>query len=312
MKHRRIPERLNIALSLAGWPAAAGFLWLGSHGPGWAGKAAGCIGFAVTVSMLFSLLHESVHGVFHRRRAVNDWFGRISAAFFPTAFLVQRLCHLGHHRRNRTDAEMFDYCPFGTPMLLARFRLLCLLTGFFWSAAPLGVLLYAAGVFRLRVFREKIAGFYGLRPMVEDVCNAPAIRVTAEILLSIAIQALLVIGLDLSVAGWFACYWTFALLWCSIQYSTHAWSPRDIRNGAWNLRVGLVTRLLFLNYHCHLAHHRHPAVPWPYLPELVGVEERRPTWLGSYLSLWAGPRPTDEPPPTPITAEFDRELQVPA
>lgn len=312
MKDWPIPERLNIGLSLAGWCSATAFLWLGSHGPGFAGKAVGCVGFALAVSMLFSLLHESVHGVFHRNRAANDGFGVVSAAFFPTTFSIQRLCHIGHHRRNRTDAEMFDYCPSGTPMLLARFRLLCLLTGFFWSAAPLGVILYAVGIFRLPLFRERIAGFYGLRPMVEDVCNAPAVRVRAEILISVAIQAALIVGLDLSLVGWFACYWTFALLWCSIQYSTHAWTARDIRNGAWNLRVARITRLMFLNYHCHLAHHRFPAVPWPFLPELVGAEERRPTWLGSYLSLWAGPRPVEQPEPAPLDADFDRELEVPA
>ncbi len=44
----------------------------------------------------------------------------------------------------------------------------------------------------------------------------------------------------------------------------HAFSPRDVVNGAWNLRVLPWTRALALNYHHHKAHHhgdddQHPA-----------------------------------------------------
>lgn len=304
-----IPVRPNMALSVAGWLLAAGCLWLASHATrGWE-LAVACFGFALVNNTLFSLLHESVHGIFHPNRPVNDGFGRVSAAFFPTGFLVQRVSHLGHHRRNRTDAELFDYCPPGTSMPVAWFRLGCLLTGCYWSAAPLGCLLYVLGVFRLRLFRERVADFYGLRPMVEDVCNAPARRVAGEILFALAFQATLAVLLDLTLVGWFACYWSFALLWCSVQYSTHAWTPRDIRDGAWNLRVNPVARAVFLNYHYHLAHHRHPSVPWIHLPRLVDGGEARPAWWRVYLSLWRGPRRAVEPEPGIPPADLERELE---
>jgi fatty acid desaturase len=300
-----IPARLNLALSIAGWPLAAACLWLGSHAAnGWE-LAAACIGFALVNNMLFSLLHEAVHGVFHPNPRVNDWFGRVCAAFFPTGFLVQRVCHLGHHRRNRTDVELYDYCPPHTSMWLARFRLGCLLTGFYWLSVPLGCLLYILGVFRLRLFRERVAGFYGMQPLVEDVCQAPARRVAGDILFSLAVQTALFLLLDLRLAGWLACYWSFALLWCSMQYSTHAWTPRDVRNGAWNLRTNRLARAIFLNYHDHLAHHRHPRVPWIHLPRLVTAGEVRPAWWRIYLSLWRGPRPTLDPGPPPLPVHWD-------
>ena len=65
------------------------------------------------------------------------------------------------------------------------------------------------------------------------------------------------------------CYAAFAINWSSLQYTDHAFSKLDVRDGAWNLRVNPSTRLLFLNYHHHLAHHRHPQVPWIHLGRFV-------------------------------------------
>ena len=304
-----IPARLNIALALTSWSLAAGLLWLGSHAEAWWQWLFACLGFALVNNTIFSLLHESVHGVFHANRSLNEAFGRISAAFFPTGFTIQRVSHLGHHRRNRTDLELYDYVTPGTPMWLAGFRLLCLLGGFYWLSVPLACVLYALGILQSRVFHEQVAEFYGMRPMVEDICRAPPKRVMAEILFSAGIQMGLFIILDLNWLGWLSCYWSFALLWCSVQYATHAWSPRDIRNGAWNLQVSALTRALFLNYHYHLAHHQHPAAPWNALPELIDHSLPRPSWARIYWSLWLGPRRTSEPDPGKPSQELEQELE---
>ena len=52
---------------------------------------------------------------------------------------------------------------------------------------------------------------------------------------------------------------------------------------------------VFLNYHLHLAHHRHPSVPWIHLPAHVDPAEPRPSFFGIWLSMWGGPRPLPEP-----------------
>lgn len=304
-----IPARLNMVLATATWIGAAGLLWLGSHSVVWWQWLIACVGFSLINNTIFSLLHEAVHGVFHPNRRINDFFGRVCAAFFPTGFLIQRVCHLGHHRRNRTDAELYDYCLPGTPMWLAGFRLFCLLSGFYWLSIPLASVLYAFGIVQTRVFREKIAAFYGMRPMVEDVCDAPPRRVFSEIAFTASFQVGLFLLLDLNWLGWLACYWSFALVWCAVQYATHAWTPRNIRNGAWNLRVSWLTSALFLNYHYHLAHHQHPGAPWTRLPDLIDVTRRRPSWASVYWSLWRGPRRTDEPDPGKPSPELERELK---
>ena len=57
-----------------------------------------------------------------------------------------------------------------------------------------------------------------------------------------------------------------------------------------------LSRLLFLNYHHHLAHHRHPNTPWLYLGEFVDRSEPQPSFLRIWLSMWRGPRRLPTPP----------------
>jgi fatty acid desaturase len=308
MTTRVPPGGLNMALAFTAYAGAAGCLWLASQGG--LATVAGAIGFSFVGNTIFSLLHESVHGIFHRRRRVNDAFGCLSAAFFPTGYTFQRVCHLGHHRRNRTDAEMFDYFTPGQSRFLKAYRLYSLLTGFYWLSIPTGCLLYLVGKDALtsRWFRRRVVAPTGLEPMLADLRDAPAGRIRLEIAFSLAFQAGLAFALQLTLAGWAACYAAFALNWCALQYTDHAWTVRDIRNGASNLRVNRVVQYLFLNYHHHLAHHQHPHVPWLYLPELVDFSAERPGFLRTYLSLWRGPRLTTEPSPRRIDPDLERLL----
>jgi fatty acid desaturase len=110
-------------------------------------------------------------------------------------------------------------------------------------------------------------------------------------LLALGYQCILFLALDLTWQGWLLCYWAFGLHWSALQYVDHAWSPRDVINGAWNLKVLPVSRALALNYHYHLAHHRQPSLPWIHLPALVDPEEHQPTFWSIYFSLWGGVRP---------------------
>lgn len=303
-----IPGALNIGVALSAYAVAAWLLWFASYSESWWQTAAAAIAFSYVNNTIFSLLHESVHGIFHRHRAINDFFGMIGAAFFPTGFLFQRVCHFGHHRRNRTDDELFDYYTPSRTRLQSWFHLYCLLTGWFWFSAPLGCALYLlmGPLFSRPFFKEKIARFYGMEPIVADLARAPASRMRSEIFFTIGFQSALVILLDLTLVGWLACYVAFALNWCSLQYTDHAYTPRDIREGASNLDVNPILRCIFLNYHHHLAHHRNPTLPWIHLPKFVDFSQPRPSFLRTYGRLWLGPRHTAEPPPT--SRKFDTRL----
>ena len=296
MRSSPIPGTLNIALSLLTASASLLLLWCASHAHGWAGALAAAIAFSYTNNTTFALLHESVHGLFHSHTAVNEWFGRFNAALFPTSLSFQRICHLGHHRRNRGPAELFDYYKPGDNKFLKYAQWYGILTGAYWVLLPLACVLYllCPWILRLPLLRQadsRIAHQTGANAMLSGFENAPGARIRGEIFLTLLVQVAIVYSLHLTLAGWVLCYGCFAVNWSSLQYADHAWSVLDAREGAWNLKVNKAVQYLFLNYHHHLTHHRNPHIPWLHLPKHTELSEERPSFLKIYLEMWMGPKP---------------------
>ena len=307
-----IPGSLNIAIAVLSFILATGFLYGATMSTEWWQILLFAIGFALVNNTIFSLLHECAHRVFYPSRRVNDWFGRFCAMFFPTGFLFQRAFHLGHHRRNRTDVEMFDmYYPTDSKFLKFG-QLYTILLGVYWTAAPLGGVLFllspkilSGGVFRSK---NKYLKPMSMEAMLSGLDKVESNTIRWELLLTLVFQLSLFFLLGISFKAWISCYWTFALLWGSVQYADHAWSARDIRKGAWNLRVNKIVQLIFLNYHHHLAHHENPNVPWIHLPKYVDFQAYRPSHFGMWLRLWKGPTLTQETNPQALPKEFEQAL----
>ncbi|HTM50982.1 MAG TPA: fatty acid desaturase [Bryobacteraceae bacterium] len=294
-----IPQALNIALAFIAGSCAVALLQFVSHANHRLQILAGAVAFSYVNNTVFSLLHEAVHGVFHSSRQVNDLFGRWLAAFFPTSFSLQRLFHLGHHQRNRSPAERFDYISPGQNAFIKRAQWYGILTGLYWLLPPLSSFLYllAPNVFSSRFFRNDEAAWSrqsGAGAMVAGIGRVRYGAASAEVLFAIAWQIALFHFLDLNFAGWALCYAGFAVNWSSLQYADHAWSELDPLRGAWNLRVNPVVRWLFLNYHHHRVHHEDPRIPWIHLGRFVNADEPRPSFWKIYLSMWKGPRPLPE------------------
>lgn len=294
-----IPNSLNIALACLATTASAALLWSASHTTSWPWRLAAALAFSYVNNTNFSLLHEAVHGVFHRSDRGNAFFGRWLAATFPTSFTLQRFFHLGHHRRNRSPAERFDYVAPGESVLLKNVQWYGILTGLYWLLPPLSCVLFlvAPGAFSSTAFEARWSQQSGADEMVAGVECLPRNVVRLEILFAVAWQAALFVALDLTWTGWLLCYGAFALNWSSLQYADHAWSELDPVRGAWNLRVNPVVRWLFLNYHHHRAHHENPKVPWIHLPQFVDGSAPRPSFLRIYLQMWRGPRALPEGTP---------------
>ncbi len=289
-----IPGALNLALATAASASALGLLAFASHTASWGWRIAAAVAFSYVNNTIFSLLHEGVHGHLHPHPRVNEAAGRFLAAFFPTGLGFQRVCHLGHHRRNRTDAEVFDYILPGESRLLKTVQWYGILTGLYWLLPPLGCLLYLLwpGFFDLpeRLRNTRWSRQTSTAAMLSGFEGAPERTIRLEILFSFAFQAACIWLLDLSAAGWLACYAAFGFNWSSLQYADHAFTERDVHDGAWNLRVNRLVQYLFLNYHHHKAHHRDPQIPWVHLPKHVDFTERRPSFLSIWLRMWLGPR----------------------
>ena len=126
--------------------------------------------------------------------------------------------------------------------------------------------------------------------MFSGLDRADRLRMRLEILFSVLFQVALALLLDLSFTGWLACYIAYAVNWSALQYADHAFSPLDPKEGAWNLRVTVPVRWLFLNYHYHLAHHQTPQLPWIHLPTRVAPDSPQPSFWSIYLRMWRGPR----------------------
>jgi len=300
---------LNVLITIGAGASALGALYFASHAQHWWQILIAVIVFSFVNNTLFSLLHEAVHFTFSRNRWINDGFGIVLAAFFPTGLLYQRVCHLGHHARNRTDDEMFDLYYPDDNKILKRIQLYCILTPMYWGSIVFGTTMYLFFPW-FYDFTDYLAKRYrwvhrtGTKMLEPFMRHPKAVRMRVELLYTLAFQIAIFTTLQLSWQGWLMCYLAFGMNWCSVQYADHAWSDRDVVNGAWNLRVNKVVQYLFLNYHHHAAHHSHPNLPWIHLHKFVDFDGPRPSFLRIYLELWRGPKPTKAGEPKPVTEEF--------
>lgn len=301
-----IPATLNMVIAVIAMTVALASLWAASHASHWIVVVVAAFVFSFANNTVFSLLHECVHSCFSANRRLNEAAGVLFAAFFPTAFAIQRISHFGHHRRNRSDAELYDYYLPTESRWLKTYWVYCLLTGFYWSIIPVAVAIYllAPWAFRSRLFHDGPARFWGFAPFVRDISAAPVSLIWPQALFTAAFQTAIWLVLDLNWVGWLGCYWAFAVNWCSVQYTDHAFSPRDNREGAWNLRFWRITQAIFLNYNLHLAHHREPDLPWSRLPDRVRPEDPAPSFWTIYLRLWLGPRRAPDGPSCPAVDTY--------
>lgn len=300
---------LNVGIFFIASAVGLYCLYTASHSESLLAIIAAVIGFSFVNNTLFSLLHEAVHFSFSRNKYLNEVFGVLAAAFFPTGLYYQRICHLGHHARNRTDDEMFDLYYATDKKWLKRLQLYGILTPAYWASIVFGNVMYLVFPWFYDIAKAARLKYKWLdrtgSKMLDPFSKHPhASRIRLEILYSFLFQATVVYALQLSWQGWLLCYLAFGMNWCSVQYADHAWSDRDIINGAWNLKVNRLVQYVFLNYHHHAVHHKYPQLPWIHLHKFVDFSQPRPSFLKIYLSLWRGPRLTEADQPTPVSREF--------
>lgn len=292
-------DAANAVILLGAALAAAALLWTAAHGPIPLVRVAAAILFSFVANTLFALLHESVHGNFNRNARLNAVGGRIAAAFFPTSFTLQRAFHLTHHRNNRSPIERFDCIGPTENVELKTAQWFTILTGIYWVSAPLFSMVFAlfGGVIpwkRIAAVDTEFSRQTSASAFLGSIQDAPLARVRLDMVLALAVQGGLFLALDLTPASWLLCYGAFALNWSSLQYADHAFTPFDRLGGAWNLRVDPVTRLFFLNYHDHLAHHGDTSRRWQSLPGHVSPGEASVPFLRVLYRMWQGPYLLDE------------------
>ncbi len=290
---RRLPGGLNLALLALASSLAMVLLAAASHSSGPVVLLYALV-FSYVNHMMYALLHEAVHNAFHPVKWVNDAAGRWAAAFFPTSYRLQRAFHLTHHRFNRTESEQWDYLRPGDNRVVKLAQWYAIMTGLYWLFVPLASLLYLVwpGVLQAVVLRNSsLAQQTSSDNYLGSLDGLDRRLARQDVLFAIALQVGMALLLGLTWKGWLICYAAFAFNWSSLQYADHAFSPLDVKNGAWNLRTHPVVRTLLLNYPLHRAHHQHPQASWKDLPDLVDPEEEpQPGYFEQWLKMWKGPR----------------------
>ncbi len=311
------PETMNIIIALSSMSMLGFILYYASHTSNVFALIICAITFSHIANTVFALLHETAHSVFHTNKTVNYIFGNLFAAFFPTAYTFQKRCHLNHHRQNRTDFEMFEAYHEKDSKVLKTVMLYFILTGVYWTNPGIGSLwlLISPNTLIHGPFSGKNnyklgrMGGAGMLRHLQSATKSQVTQMRLEVIFSIIFQVSLFLLLDLTLVGWIICYAGFAVAWSGLQYADHAYTARDVRNGAWNLKVNPITQIFYLNYHHHLAHHQHPHVPWNHLAKFVD-DSPQPTFWKIYLRMWKGLVKIDKDAPEKIDPNFDRLIKT--
>jgi fatty acid desaturase len=305
-----IPDRLNLVLILLVFSGGVFLLWLGSQTSSWFALLLVGIIFSYLMLTNYALLHEAAHGNLNSHGQLNYCLGLLAGLLFPIPFSLMRLTHQNHHHHNRTDHEMFDLYYPGDNRLLKRLQWYGILGGLFWPIVPLGAFLVAIWPRLLQCgLMKSIDPTRGIG-IVAHVENAPIAVIRLELLLIIAFHAALCWLLDWPWQSILVLYACFSLNWSTRQYVGHAFSRRDVIDGAWNLRHFPWMSWLLLHGEWDLNHHRRPEVSWYYLPQLSTADEARPSYWRQYWQQWLGPQPCHEPAPHPLPGVVPSGLRV--
>ncbi len=292
---RGIPARLNLALALALCASWCALHVLAARQESTLGLLAVGVIFALMMAPNYSLMHEAFHGVLHPRRAVNDALGFLLTAWFPGPYSFMQACHLGHHRRNRTDAEMFDLCYPGESLLKKRAQFYSLYLGGFWALPVVSLALLAIAP-RLMLHRA-IQDVPAARAMLGGIPRRYALRIRVESWATLLVHALAWIALDLRWQSYALLYACHAVWWSAHNFLAHYGSPRDVKNGAFDIALPRWASAALLHFNWHLAHHQHPGTPWLWLPHHADPTRRPVSYLHALSRFWRGPRVTNTPSP---------------
>ena len=293
MKRYPIPWRLNCAIVATQVPTALGIFWLAALATAWWQIALLAMAMAIVGNSIYASLHEAEHGMLLPARFYNDLVGVLLGLFFPAPFHLLRQGHLGHHWRNRSDDEAFDYYFPGDNPVWKRLQFYGVLTGLFWLVIVCSnavVLVWPESLRRRKLDfdRPTAALFESLNPRYWRLIRLEALAV-------FAFHAAIVWLMHVPLISYCVMYGGFGFVWSGMQYVHHFGTERHVIAGARNLWLLAPIDLFWLHHNWHQTHHEHPTLPWIYLPrKSAEVGKKREFLLPHYLRMWRGPRLTNE------------------
>lgn len=295
----RVPGGLNATI-IVGQLTGVGvcFSFAARHNLGW-WLVLLCLGFALVMNSVYSIIHEAEHAMLFSNRRINDVAGTMMALLFPAPFHLIRQGHLGHHLRNRSDDEAFDLYFDGDKVLWRWMVWLGILTGFYYLTVVLAniVVVVAPGLLdrrkkiesQLDIDRPGTAFLESLNPKYHSLIRGEAIA-------AIVLHAAIVWMTQIPIWHYLAMYGAFGFSWSAMQYVHHHETERHVTRGARNLWILRPIDLIWLHHNWHRTHHEHPTIPWVHLPAIARADgdTRRDFLVWRYVRMWRGPRKTDQ------------------
>jgi fatty acid desaturase len=288
-----IPARLNLSIIACQIAAMFALFHGAARATHWWQLALLTVTFAVVGNSVYSIIHEAEHRMLHPNPKINDLLGAAMALFFPAPYHLIRQGHLGHHQRNRSDDEAFDLYFENEKRSLRWIQLYSILTGMYWVMVACSniVVLVCPFLLKRRFFefnRPGAAFMESLNPIYWRM-------IRLEGLLAILLHTLIVWGLGIPPLNYAIVYFGFGFSWSAMQYVHHFGTERHVLLGARNLWFFGPIDWIWLHHNWHRTHHRHPTVPWVYLPRVGRDQDPAREFLPwHYLRMWRGPRCTDE------------------
>ncbi|MCS5642890.1 MAG: fatty acid desaturase [Dehalococcoidia bacterium] len=293
-----IPIRsgLNIAIAIFVISMGLLLLWLASSLASWGWTLVLGVLFSYLMLTNYALMHEAIHQNLQSDLKHNYLLGVLTSTFFPVSFTLVQVTHQGHHYRNRSDAEIFDqyypgvwskvstYCQwYGT--LIGLFYVLVVLTTVLAAIIP--------GITKNKLLTSKSLGNGNLA----DITSRDLWRIRLEVILVVGFWSVMIWALPLEPLVVLTMFLMAGFNWSTRQYIAHAYSDRDVLDGAFNLKHNKLMSAVLLNGEWDLVHHRSPDVPWTSLPEFGEHNESRTSYIRHYFRMWGGPVPVTQPEP---------------
>lgn len=229
-----------VTLGLGTWAYLAAVL------PSWAIGAL----HAVALYVMFTPLHESMHGLAHRHSGANAWIGRVAGACLTLSLPLFRAVHYEHHSHTNDPSRDPDGVVARRPRWLLPL----------WCAA-------IVVEYRLHFYRRGLA------------------RTARKWREGFACDLALAAVIPAAVAGGFApALWTLwlgpalvALLWLAFAFDYLPHYPYDTDARYFDTRIygGAGLNVLLLGQNQHLIHHLWTTIPWfRYRPVLARIHDQ--------------------------------------
>ncbi len=293
----KIPSKLNILLVFSVQVSAFGLLWLASRLDLLWSIPIGII-FSFVLLTNYALMHESVHHVLHNSKIINYILGVLTHSLFPKSFTMFEIAHKMHHQGNRTDHELFDYYYPSDNKITKNIQWYGILSGVYYPLVPLATLVMSISpwLFHTKPFRE--SEFSSI--LFTEFKGRVITKIRLEVLFGVLFLVVMWNLLSLHWQSVLILYGCFGFNWATRQYVTHAWTPRDVIEGASNLSVGKLHGMILLNGQWDHSHHKFPFLPWTELSSPQYHTVQPTSYFRRWLSLWKGMRPNFEKAPSVI------------